>query len=97
MNLLMVLLVFRHHLIPLIFDFVSGFYQELEDGSQPFYNGRQELFRNFDEHGTRLANPRTLLIDSVQIESVDALDDNFRKVAKDDSEKLRRSIIAASG
>jgi type III restriction enzyme len=39
------------------------------------------LFRNFDEHGNPSARPRTLLIDSEQLESGDALDDNFRAMA----------------
>ena len=39
--------------------------------------GRLELFRNFDEHGNRLARPAHLLIDSEQLESGEALDDRF--------------------
>ena len=50
-----------------------------EDGTDELENGRLELFRNFDEHGNPLARPRTLLIDSEQLESGDALDENFRK------------------
>jgi hypothetical protein len=37
------------------------------------------LFRNFDEHGNRMPRPRTLLIDSEQLESGEALDKNFRE------------------
>ena len=34
-----------------------------DDGSTTLENGRLALFRNYDEHGNRLARPRTLLID----------------------------------
>jgi type III restriction enzyme len=60
-------------------------------------NGRLELFRNFDEHGNAIARPRTLLIDSEQLESGDALDDNFRKMAADEIERFRREILNAPG
>ncbi len=60
-------------------------------------NGRLELFRNYDEHGTRLAKPRTLLIDSEQLESGDALDKNFREMAADEIERFRREIVERTG
>ena len=59
--------------------------------------GRLELFRNFDEHGNPLARPNTLLIDSEQLESGDALDQNFRKMAADEIERFRREIIQRTG
>ena len=53
------------------------------------------LFRNFDEHGNQLARPRTLLIDSEQLESGEALDDNFRWMAADEIERFRRKLSSA--
>jgi type III restriction enzyme len=79
----------------LVYDFVSGFDRENEDGSKTPVPGRLELFRNSDEHGNPLARPRTLLIDSEQLESGEALDDNFRSVAADEIERFRREIIGA--
>ncbi len=35
----------------LVYDYVSGFFRENEDGSTELENGRLELFRNYDEHG----------------------------------------------
>ena len=51
--------------------------------------GRLPLFRNFDEHGNPLGRPKTLLIDSEQLESGEALDDNFRTMATGDVRPLR--------
>jgi len=81
----------------LVCDYVSGFRCEHEDGSAEFHNGRLELFRNFDLDGTPLPHPRTLLIDSKQLESGEALDKNFREVAGDEIERFRREIIERTG
>ncbi len=68
----------------LVYDYISGFHRENEDGSNTLENGRLALFRNFDEHGNPLGRPRTLLIDSEQLESGDALDKGFRHMANDE-------------
>lgn len=81
----------------LIYDYISGFYRENEDGTSQFENGRLELFRNFDEHGNPLGRPNTLLIDSEQLESGDALDKNFRDMAADEIDRFRREIIERTG
>lgn len=81
----------------LVYDYVSGFHRENDDGSASFENGRLALFRNFDEHGNPFARPRTLLIDSEQLESGDALDDDFRKMAAPEIEHFRREIIERTG
>ena len=60
-------------------------------------NGRLPLFLNFDEHGNRLACPRTLLIDSEQLDSGEALDKNFRAAAGDEIERFRRERIQRTG
>ena len=78
----------------LVYDFISGFRRRGADGKTPVYHeGRLPLFRNFDENGRRLARPRTLLIDSEQLESGDALDRKFRKMAADEIDRFRREII----
>ncbi|RPH76888.1 MAG: hypothetical protein EHM80_13685 [Nitrospiraceae bacterium] len=81
----------------LVYDYISGFQRENEDGSTTLENGRLELFRNFDEHGNPIARPNTLLIDSEQLESGDALDDNFRGMATDEIERFRREIVERTG
>ena len=81
----------------LVHDFIAGFERENEDGSTSLVNGRLALFRNFDEHGNPLAWPRTLLIDSEQLDSGEALDRNFRAAAGDEIERFRREIVARTG
>ena len=81
----------------LVFDYVSGFHQEHDDGSTKLVPGRLKLFNNFDEHGNPLARPPTLLIDSEQLESGEALDRNFRAMAADEIARFRREIVARTG
>lgn len=81
----------------LIYDYISGFHRVNEDGTTTLENGRLALFRNFDEFGNPLARPNTLLIDSEQLESGEALDDNFRSMATDEIDRFRREIIERTG
>jgi type III restriction enzyme len=81
----------------LVYDYISGFHRENEDGTTTLENGRLPLFRNFDEHGNPFGRPNTLLIDSEQLESGEALDDNFRKLASDEIDRFRREIIERTG
>lgn len=81
----------------LIYDYVSGFERENEDGSLALENGRLALFRNYDEHGNPLGRPHTLLIDSEQLESGEALDNNFRTMAAKEIERFRKEIIERTG
>lgn len=81
----------------LVYDYISGFQQSHEDGSSKLVDGRFALFRNHDEHGNPLGRPRTLLIDSEQLESGEALDDNFRSMASEEIERFRREITERTG
>ena len=56
-------------------------------------NGHLALLRNYDEFGNRLARPKTLLIDSEQLESGDALDADFREIAGPEIEQFKRELI----
>ena len=81
----------------LIYDFISGFHRNNEDGAMILKNGRLRLFRNYDDNGNKIARPRTLLIDSEQLESGDKLDPKFRDMAADEIERFRREIVARTG
>lgn len=75
----------------LIYEWLSGWQRLNEDDELIFeHNGHLPLFRNFDEHGNRLPKPNTLLIDSEQLESGEALDNDFRAAAELEIEQFRR-------
>ncbi|WDP91068.1 MAG: DEAD/DEAH box helicase family protein [Desulfobacter sp.] len=73
----------------LVYDFISGFHFQGENEKETFVDGRLPLFRNFDEYGERLARPRTLLIDSEQLESGEALDKKFLDMNAREIERFR--------
>jgi type III restriction enzyme len=83
----------------LVFEWIAGFERgDAEEGERAaFHAGHLELFRNYDEHGARLARPRTLLIDSRQIEAGDALDKGFRDAAGPEIEQFKRDQAAREG
>ena len=81
----------------LVYDYISGFHRENEDGTTTLEQGRLALFRNFDEHGNPLGLPSTVLIDSEQLESGEALDKNFRSMAGEEIERFRRERVERTG
>lgn len=81
----------------LVYDYIAGFQRQNTESSTILENGRLALFRNFDEQGNPLARPNTLLIDSEQLESGEALNESFRSMAADEIGLFRREIIQRSG
>lgn len=81
----------------LIYKYISGYVVTNPDGIQHVQAGRLKLFRNFDEYGNPLSTPNTLLIDSVQLDSGEAIDDAFRNAAADEIERFRRETIERTG
>lgn len=81
----------------LVYDYISGFERVGDNGKVMPYPGRLELFRNTDDYGNPLDRPQTLLIDSEQLESGDALDTKFRDAASDEIERFRRDLVQRSG
>ena len=76
----------------LVYEWISG-WQSLDKKSDKLvmeHAGNLELFRNFNEETSQpYARPRTLLIDSRQIES-GKIDPSFRKIASTEIERFRR-------
>jgi type III restriction enzyme len=81
----------------LVHDYIAGYESIDGKGKTNFVNGRFALFRNYSKDGARLSRPNTLLIDSEQLESGDALDKDFREMEADAIERFRRDIIARTG
>ena len=68
----------------LVYDYISGYKRKLEDGTERWWGGAPSLslFHNVNEQQDGfLPRPRTLLIDSYQLESGEALTDEFKKAA----------------
>jgi type III restriction enzyme len=84
----------------LVYEWISGWQRPVaadSDEMRTVHHGHLALFRNFNEHGERLARPNTLLIDSKQLESGEALDDDFRRAAALEIEQYKREIVQRQG
>ncbi len=83
----------------LVFDYVAGYHQQGQEGQESrFVPGALELFRNFDgDYGEPVDHPRTLLIDSEQLEAGESIDPAFRAMYADEIERFRREKIERSG
>ncbi len=81
----------------LLFDHVAGWHQPTKDRGDIFHKSRFDLFSNHDEHGNEVARPRTLLIDSAQLESGEGIDANFREANAEEIEQFRREISQRDG
>jgi type III restriction enzyme len=64
----------------LVFDWIAGTEKSLDDGTAKHVPGKLELFDNAPG-GHRLARPRTILIDSAQLESGEGLSKEFKASA----------------
>ena len=81
----------------LVHDYIAGFHRESGEGRSDYNAGRFELFRNFDEAGAPLARPRTLLIDSEQLDSGEALSAEFRKASVEQIDRFKRELVERTG
>ena len=81
----------------LVYEWISGFERDGEGEQTRFQDGHMRLFRNYDEHGARLPRPNTLLIDSEQVESGEALDPAFRTAVGPEIEQFRREKMQREG
>jgi type III restriction enzyme len=81
----------------LIYEWIAGWERERDGEKHTEHYGHLELFRNYDEHGNSLPRMNTLLIDSQQIESGEALDPEFRKLAQAEIELFRREKAQREG
>lgn len=82
----------------LVYDLVSGYKQVDRKGDESTVPALCELFSNYDKDtGEPYAVPRTLLIDSAQLESGESLTPEFRKAAAKEIETFKRELISRTG
>lgn len=76
----------------LVFDWIAGWEKTSMDGSRALVPGQLELFSNV-EHGRWLDRPSTLLIDSAQLESGEAMASEFKRMAAAEIEEFKREFM----
>ncbi len=82
----------------LVYDLVSGYIEKTDHGDDEPKKARCELFSNYDPvTGEPYAVPRTILIDSAQLESGEGLTAEFRKAAAKEIEDFKREFISRTG
>ncbi|MBL7062169.1 MAG: DEAD/DEAH box helicase family protein, partial [Dehalococcoidia bacterium] len=65
----------------LVYDWISGWGKKLPNDSTVVVPGNLPIFRNSDDGGNWLSTPNTILIDSEQLESGEAMSKEFKKIA----------------
>jgi type III restriction enzyme len=77
----------------MVFDWIAGWEKTLPDGSTVPVPGALPIFSNV-EGGLWSARPNTLLIDSAQLESGEAMDPGFKKIAAAEIDEFKASYRA---
>ena len=72
----------------MVYDYIAGWEKELPDGNTVIVPGQLPIFNN-EENGRWLARPNTILIDSEQLESGDAMSAAFKKAVASEIEQLK--------
>ncbi|MDP2167309.1 MAG: DEAD/DEAH box helicase family protein [Thermodesulfovibrionales bacterium] len=72
----------------LVYDHVSGWEKPLKDGSTAIVGGKFKIFSNVKD-GQWTARPNSILIDSEQLESGEAMSKDFKDIAKYEIEEFK--------
>ncbi len=72
----------------MVFDYIAGWEKQIGDATV-VQAGQLPIFRNDDEHGGWLHRPNTILVDSQQLESGEAMSDDFKKIAAREIEEFK--------
>ncbi|MBI2066820.1 MAG: DEAD/DEAH box helicase family protein [Deltaproteobacteria bacterium] len=72
----------------LVFDYVAGWEKPMPDGSSVVVPGKLPIFSN-EEHHKWALHPNTVLIDSEQLESGEAMSDEFKLMAKKEIDEFK--------
>lgn len=81
----------------LVYEWISGFERDSADEQNRFHDGHLKLFSNYDTYGQRLDRPNTLLIDSEEVDSGEALDKAFREAVAPQIAQYRREKAQREG
>ena len=77
----------------LVFDYIAGWEKQIGD-STIVQAGALPLFRNDDGQGGWLHRPKTILVDSEQLESGEGMSDDFKKIAAREIEEFKAEYRA---
>ena len=77
----------------LVFDYIAGWEKNLHDGSRIVVPGQLPIFSN-EENGRWSDRPNTILIDSEQLESGEAMSPEFKKIAAAQIEEFKAEYRA---
>lgn len=80
----------------MVYDYIAGWEKEIE-GQRIVQAGKLEAFRNDDGYGNWNSNPYTILVDSSQLESGEALTDEFKRVAANEIDDFKREYANRLG
>ncbi len=72
----------------LVYDYIGG-WEKTIGGKQVAQAGELKIFRNDDGNGGWLHRPNTILVDSTQLESGEAMSDDFKKIAAREIEEFK--------
>jgi type III restriction enzyme len=86
----------QHAISKLVYDYISGFERRTRTAPPRWRTAACRCSATSTSTAIR-SPPQHLLIDSEQLESGDALDDNFRAMAADEIERFRREIVERTG
>ena len=81
----------------LVHDYIAGYEVTDQHGNTSLMQGKCELFRNFDADQVALPKMRTLLIDSQQIESGEAISAEFKDAAASEIARFKDEMIQRTG
>lgn len=77
----------------LVFDFIAGWEKQIGDKTV-VQVGQLPIFRNDDGDGGWLHRPNTILVDSAQLESGEAMSDDFKKIASREIDEFKHEYRA---
>jgi type III restriction enzyme len=75
----------------LVYDYIAGWEKPLSDGSSVVVPGQLPIFTN-EENGAWRGRPNTILIDSEQLESGEAMSPEFKKIVAAEIEEFKAEL-----